>query len=61
VKQKVDECFHPDGLFNLQESDELILQEWQGNKSYGMILPENNSNPDFVFRYRQNEFAVECK
>ena len=48
-------------LFNLQESDELILQEWQGDKSYGMILPENNSNPDFVFRYRQNEFAVECK
>ena len=57
----MDEYFHPDGLFNLQESDELILQEWQGNKSYGMILPENNSNPDFVFRYRQNEFAVECK
>ena len=48
-------------LFNLQEGDELILQEWQGDKSYGMILPENNSNPDFVFRYRQNEFAVECK
>ena len=48
-------------LFNLQEGDELILQEWQGDKSYGMIQPENNSNPDFVFRYRQNEFAVECK
>ena len=48
-------------LFNLQEGDELILQEWQGDKSYGMILPENNSNPDFVFRYRQNEFSVECK
>ena len=48
-------------LFNLQESDELILQEWQGDKSYGMIQPENNSNPDFVFRYRQDEFAVECK
>ena len=46
---------------NLQEGDELILQEWQGDKSYGMIMPENNSNPDFVFRYRQNEFAVECK
>ena len=48
-------------LFNLQEGDELILQEWQGDKSYGMIQPENNSNPDFVFRYRQNEFAIECK
>ena len=48
-------------LFNLQEGDELILQEWKGDKSYGMIQPENNSNPDFVFRYRQNEFAVECK
>ena len=48
-------------LFNLQENEELILQEWQGDKSYGMIRPENNSNPDFVFRYRQNEFAVECK
>ncbi len=48
-------------LFNLQEGDELILQEWQGDKSYGMIQPENNRNPDFVFRYRQHEFAVECK
>ena len=48
-------------LFNLQEGDELVLQEWQSDKSYGMIQPENNSNPDFVFRYRQSEFAVECK
>ena len=48
-------------LFNIQEGDEFILQEWQGDKSYGMIQPENNSNPDFVFRYRQNEFAVEFK
>ena len=48
-------------LFNLQDGSELVLQEWQGDKSYGMIMPENNSNPDFVFRYRQNEFAVECK
>ena len=48
-------------LFNLKEGNELVLQEWQGDKSYGMIQPENNSNPDFVFRYRQNEFAVECK
>ena len=48
-------------LFNLRKGDELVLQEWQGDKSYGMIQPENNSHPDFVFRYRQNEFAVECK
>ena len=48
-------------LFNIQEGGELVLQEWQGDKSYGIIKPENNSNPDFVFRYGQNEFAVECK
>ena len=48
-------------LFNIQEDSELILQEWQGDKSYGKVKAENNSNPDFVFRYRQNEFAVECK
>lgn len=48
-------------LFNIQEDGELVLQEWQGDKSYGIIKPENNSNPDFVFRYRQNVFAVECK
>lgn len=48
-------------LFNIQDGSELVLQEWQGDKSYGIIKPENNSNPDFVFRYRQNEFAVECK
>lgn len=48
-------------LFNIQEDGELVLQEWQGDKLYGIIKPENNSNPDFVFRYRQNEFAVECK
>jgi DNA-directed RNA polymerase specialized sigma24 family protein len=39
----------------------LVLQEWQGDKSYGKIKPENNSNPDFVFQYEQREFAVECK
>ena len=48
-------------LFNIQEGGELVLQEWQGDKSYGMLQPENNGNPDFVFRYRQMEFAVECK
>lgn len=49
-------------LFNLQEMDgQLVLLEWQGDKSFGMIQPENNSNPDFVFRYEDKEFAVECK
>lgn len=48
-------------LFNLQEDGPLVLQEWQGDKSLGMIQPENNSNPDFVFRYNDKEFAVECK
>lgn len=48
-------------LFHIQESKELVLQEWQGDKSYGMLQPENNSNPDFIFRFKQKEFAVECK
>jgi len=48
-------------LFNLQEGGPLVLQEWQGDKSLGMIMPKNNSNPDFVFRYEDKEFAVECK
>ena len=48
-------------LFNIQEGGALVLQEWQGDKSCGMIQPENNSYPDFVFRYGQKEFAVECK
>lgn len=48
-------------MFNVQECEKLALQEWQGDKSSGLILPENNSNPDFVFRYDQEEFAVECK
>lgn len=48
-------------LFNVQEGGRLVLQEWQGDKSLGLIQPENNSNPDFVFRYDQEEFAIECK
>lgn len=48
-------------LLNPKEEGSLVLQEWQGDKSYGKIKPENNSNPDFVFRYEQREFAVECK
>ena len=48
-------------LFNIQEDGALVLQEWQGDKSYGIIQPENNSYPDFVFRYGEKEFAIECK
>lgn len=49
------------GLFNVEKDGPLILQEWQGDKILGSIKPENNSNPDFVFRYIDKEFAVECK
>lgn len=49
------------GLFNIHENKELVLQEWQGDKSLGSIMPENNSNPDFVFRLGDKVFAVECK
>ena len=48
-------------LFNIQEDKTLILLEWQGDKSYGKIVPENNKNPDFVFRYDLEDFAIECK
>lgn len=48
-------------LFNIQEEGAPVLQEWQGDKSYGMIRPENNSYPDLVFRYGQKRFAIECK
>lgn len=48
-------------LFNIQKGGALILQEWQGDKTYGMVQPENNSNPDFVFRFDKKEFAIECK
>ena len=48
-------------LFDIQEGGRLVLQEWQGDKSMGPIQPENNSNPDFVFRYDEEEFAIECK
>ena len=49
------------GLFNVQVSESFVLKEWQGDKTLGSIKPENNSNPDFVFRYNDKEFAVECK
>lgn len=48
-------------LFNVEKEGPLVLQEWQGDKMLGAIKPENNSNPDFVFRYKDKEFAVECK
>ena len=48
-------------LFKVEEGGPLVLQEWQGDKMLGTIKPENNSNPDFVFRYKDKEFAVECK
>lgn len=48
-------------MFNIREGGNLVLQEWQGDKKSAMILPENNSNPDFVFRYKHKKFAVECK
>ena len=50
------------GMFNIQKDSELVLEEWQSDKSLGEIHPENNSNPDFVFRYGKKEkFAIECK
>lgn len=50
------------GMFNIQKDSELVLEEWQSDKSLGEIHPENNSNPDFVFRYGEKEkFAIECK
>lgn len=47
--------------FNVEKDGPLVLQEWQGDKTLGTIKPENNSNPDFVFRSDNKEFAVECK
>lgn len=48
-------------MLDVQEGGKLVLLEWQGDKSLGLIQPKNNSNPDFVFRYGQEEFAIECK
>ncbi|MBQ8050825.1 MAG: hypothetical protein IJ197_04535 [Bacteroidaceae bacterium] len=48
-------------LFNPHDGGELILKEWQGDKSLGDFQPENNRNPDFVFEYQGKGFAVECK
>ncbi|MBQ6205162.1 MAG: hypothetical protein IJK46_13870 [Prevotella sp.] len=48
-------------MFDVKKNGPLFLQEWQGDKSLGLLQPENNSNPDFVFRYEGKEFAIECK
>ncbi len=48
-------------LFTIHGNNQLVLLEWQGDKSLGEIKPENNSNPDFVFQYDNKLFAVECK
>lgn len=48
-------------LFPFSRESELALLEWQGDKSFGNIKPENNSHPDLVLRYGKEEFAVECK
>ncbi len=39
----------------------LSLVEWRSDKSWNETYPESNRYPDFVFRYKQKEFAVECK
>lgn len=55
-------------LFSLHEKDGFILKEWQGDKTtvstsrpLGIICPESNRHPDFVFDYQGKGFAVECK
>ena len=48
-------------LFNPHDGGELILKEWQGDKSLGDFQPENNRHPDLVFEYQGKGFAVECK
>lgn len=49
------------GKFHVKYGGELVLQEWQGDKTLGKLHPENNSYPDFIFRYHEKTFAVECK
>ena len=48
-------------LLRISDDESLELLEWQSDKSYGLIAPKNNSYPDFVFRYNDTEFAIECK
>ena len=55
-------------LLNLHEDNVFVLKEWQGDKTtvstsrpLGIICPESNRHPDFVFDYQGKGFAVECK
>lgn len=55
-------------LLNLHEDNGFVLKEWQGDKTtvstsrpLGIICPESNRHPDFVFDYQGKGFAVECK
>lgn len=48
-------------LLDIPHNDKLTLKEWRGDKSLPGIYPENNSNPDLVFDYDGNSFAIECK
>ena len=62
-------------MFRLHEDNGLVLKEWQGDKTMvstnrptvstsrplGIICPESNRYPDFVFDYQGKGFAVECK
>ncbi|MBP5772093.1 MAG: hypothetical protein J6W75_12220 [Bacteroidaceae bacterium] len=49
-------------LFDIREDGDLVLKEWQGDKTLGDVCPESNRYPDFVFCHQQSHwFAVECK
>lgn len=49
------------GYINKNGSVFPLLAGRNNDKSLGSLYPENNSNPDFVFRYGQQQFAIECK
>lgn len=49
------------GYINKNGSVFHLLAGRNNDKSLGSLYPENNSNPDFVFRYGQQQFAIECK
>lgn len=48
------------GYINKNGSVFPLLAGRNNDKSLGSLYPENNSNPDFVFRYGQQQFAIEC-
>ena len=51
-------------LFNVRDEHmPFSLLEWRGDKTHGDIRPLNNSYPDFIIRYNNNdtEIAIECK